>query len=102
MATQISKRFFAWSAFVYVLFIMLTGCSPQISATENVSVSWQKAIEILNSGDVQAVHQTHGLQIMLVMKDGRQIKAIEPSIDAIFHEVKKCGLSCSDIRLATE
>jgi len=36
------------------------------------------------------------------MKNGTEIHTVEPTIDAIFHEVEKCGQPCSQIMLATE
>jgi hypothetical protein len=48
------------------------------------------------------VAQLHSLDVTLTMKDGSQIDTVEPTIDAIFQEVEKCGQPCSQIVLATE
>jgi hypothetical protein len=37
-----------------------------------------------------------------MMKNGNEVHAVEPVIDAIFDEVNKCGAPCSNIMLATE
>lgn len=65
-------------------------------------VSWEEALEILNSGEVTAIYQLHNLEVTLELKDGTSIKTIEPNIDAIFQEIDNCGVLCSNIIRATE
>jgi hypothetical protein len=65
-------------------------------------VDWQTAVEIIHSGQVVEVMQSHDLQVILTIKDSSQIKTIEPSIDEIFREVTLCGNLCSEILLITE
>ena len=59
-------------------------------------------MEILGTGEVEMVAQFHSLEVILTLKDGTEIHTVEPSIDAIFQEVEKCGEPCSQILLATE
>lgn len=66
------------------------------------TVSWDEAIEILNSGDVKEVFQSHSLNVTLILKDDTRINTIEPSIDDIFEEVERCGKPCDRITLSTE
>jgi len=63
---------------------------------------WDQAIEILNSGQVESVMQLHNLQVTLILKNGCRIWTLEPQIDDIFEEVRKCGDLCSMISLGTE
>ena len=70
--------------------------------SENSEVSWTEALEILNKGDVQLVSQSHNLEVLLVLKDGRTITTVEPSIDAIFKAITECGETCSNVILMTE
>jgi hypothetical protein len=65
-------------------------------------VDWPTAIEILHSGQVTEVVQAHNLEVKLVLKEGTQIKTIEPTIDEIFIEIQLCGDICSEILLITE
>jgi len=65
-------------------------------------VPWETAVEILNTGQVDSIFQTHNLDVSLVLIDGTTIKTVEPEIDAIFREVERCGRPCSNIMLATE
>ena len=83
---------------------MVSACGgTQVGPTPYPSeVNWEIAIEILNTGDVEMVAQLHSLDVTFTMKDGTQIRTVEPTIDAIFHEVDKCGQPCSQIVLATE
>ncbi len=89
---------------VLILIITLSACSTlQADPTPYPSeVEWETAIEILNSGEVEMVAQLHSLEVFLTLKDGTEIRTVEPAIDAIFEEVQKCGELCSQIVLATE
>jgi len=87
--------------------MMLIGCGMESeSASETTTysgqVSWELAVEILHRGEVEAVFQLHNLEVTLVHLDGTSIKTVEPSIDAVFDEVDKCGQPCRNIMLATE
>jgi hypothetical protein len=65
-------------------------------------VTWNQAIEILNSGQVESIMQSHNLEISFVLEGGCRIWTIEPRIDDIFEEVRKCGELCAMIPLGTE
>jgi hypothetical protein len=84
--------------------LLLLGCGgARIEPTPYPSeVDWETAIEILNSGEVEMAAQLHNLTVTLALKDGTVIRTVEPTIDAIFDEVEKCGQPCSGIALATE
>jgi hypothetical protein len=89
-----------------LVLVLLTACSPGIQ--QNIptplpdEVDWPTAVELLNSGKVEQVFQLHDLTVTLVFKDGQQVKTVEPTIDAVFDEVQRCGIPCSSILLATE
>ena len=65
-------------------------------------VDWPTAINILHSGQVTEVIQSHNLEVKLNLEEDIQIKTIEPVIDEIFIEIELCGDICSDILLITE
>ena len=65
-------------------------------------VDWPTAIDILHSGQVTEVIQSHNLEVKLTLEEDIQIKTIEPVIDEIFIEIELCGDICSDILLITE
>ena len=92
------------SGLLFLLCVLLLGCGG--ARTEPTpypgEVDWETAIEILNSGAVEMAAQLHNLTVTLVLKDGSEIRTVEPTIDAIFDEVEKCGKPCSGITLATE
>jgi hypothetical protein len=93
-------------AFILAVMLLLVGCSG--AGTEippkpyPEQVDWETAVELLNSGDVEMVVQLHSLDVTLTMKDGSEIHTVEPTIDAIFAEIEKCGQPCSQIAIATE
>lgn len=93
--------------FIVLLFsVLLTACGAGAEDSSPTplpdEVDWETAITILNSGEVEQVFQLHNLTVTLMLKDGQEVKTVEPRIDAIFDEVQKCGAPCSDIMLATE
>lgn len=93
------KQFFI----IFVLLIItLSACASPTPTDYPDEVDWATAVEILNTGAVETIFQTHNLDVILIMKDEQTIHTVEPSIDAIFDEVEKCGQPCSDIVLATE
>jgi hypothetical protein len=65
-------------------------------------VDWSRAIEILNSGQVAQVVQSHNLEVILTLKDGSQLKTIEPIIDDIIKAAELCGEVCAEVLLITE
>jgi len=66
------------------------------------SVSWENAITILNTGQVMSVFQSHHLDVTLSLKSRTVMTTKEPTIDAIFHEIQKCGDPCHNIEKWTE
>jgi len=92
---NINKKNITLSAIIGA--IILIGC------TQNTSeLSWEEAINTLNSGNVVSVGQSHSLEVAFTLKDGNIVNTIEPTIDAIFDEVDKCGDICSNMLLYTE
>jgi len=89
-----------------VLAILVLGaCNPASDPTAmpcDVEVTWDQAIEILNSGEAVSIEQLHSLEVSFVLENGCSIRTIEPRIDDIFEEVRKCGDLCATIPLATE
>lgn len=94
-----------------LILALLAACSPSAGTKENnipdplpcgEEVEWDIAVNILNQGDVEQVVQLHSLEVTLILKDGCEIKTVEPMIDDIFKEVERCGAPCADMILATE
>lgn len=88
-------------AFTYIRTI-IPASQPTPSTKWPDEVDWPTAIEILNSGQVTEVIQSHNLEVKLTLEESLQIKTIEPVIDEIFIEIELCGDICSDILLITE
>jgi hypothetical protein len=89
--------------------VVLAACSSNVEPTlppDNQGypslVEWKFAVELLYTGDVVGIAQLHNLTVYIEMEDGSVIKSVEPQIDAIFHEIEKCGRPCKNIVLTTE
>lgn len=65
-------------------------------------VPWDQAIEILDSGKVVSVMQTHSLEVSFALENGCRIQTVEPRIDDILEELRKCGDLCAMIPFGTE
>jgi hypothetical protein len=66
------------------------------------SIPWERVIEVLHTGEVTRVLQTHHLEVSIWLKNGTVMVTKEPNIDAIFHEIQKCGEPCKNIETWTE
>jgi hypothetical protein len=69
---------------------------------DGAEVAWSQVKDIIFSGQVVKVGQTHDLSVYITLKDGRTFKTVEPAIDDVIKLVKACGTLCQDIRIATE
>jgi len=65
-------------------------------------VVWSVAIQVLYTGHVTHIFQSHHLDVTLQLKNGTVLTTKEPTIDAIFDEVARCGEPCRNIVMATE
>jgi hypothetical protein len=69
---------------------------------DGANVDWAQVKDIIFSGQVVKVGQTHALNVTITLKDGRTFKTVEPAIDDVINLVKACGDLCKDIKIATE
>ena len=96
-----SCKLFIYLGILAILLISLTSCGgTDVVIPEKVD--WQTAVEVLNTGQVTEIVQSHDLQVTFILDDGSQIITIEPAIDAIFREVELCRSICDEILLITE
>lgn len=89
-------------ALILSIMLLLMSCSGATATPYPAEVDWETAVEILNTGEVEMIIQAHSLDVTLTMKDGSEIQTVEPTIDAIFAEIEKCGKPCSQIARITE
>jgi len=74
-----------------------------INMQDDQLTTWDSVPELLKSGKVASVMQSHSLKVTLVMKDGvNRMSTTAPKIDAIMEEINKCGDVCKDIIVGTE
>lgn len=64
--------------------------------------NWNDIKKAIAECGIEAVMQTHALEVTAAFKDGREITAREPEIDAIFDIVDQYKDKCGEIRMATE
>lgn len=83
-----------------LIFVMADDTS--VAPPQPETIPWEAALDILNSGEVVEVFQTHSLDVTLVLADGSSVHTIEPGIDDIFTAVSDCGEPCANIMIATE
>jgi hypothetical protein len=92
--------------FILTMTILLAACQSaptEFPALDNTPlIEWEEALDWLYAGQVTRVIQTHSLDVYLTLEDGRNLRTVEPYIDAIFEEIAACGAPCSDIVIATE
>ena len=89
-------------AILFVGLLLLTACAPTALPADGETISWERAVELLNSGHVTMVIQAHSLDVTLVLDNGATVHTVEPHIDAIFQEIQECGAPCANIAQATE
>ena len=69
---------------------------------DGAEVAWSQVKDIVYSGQVVKIGQTHDLNVYLTLKDGRTFKTVEPTIDDILKIVQACGTLCKNIKVATQ
>lgn len=89
-----------WVVIVFSLCLTLSGCASTGGPAN--SVSWEEAVEMVKTGDVETVVQYHSRVVTLMMKDGSSIETREPRIDLIFDVIDQCGAPCEHISKITE
>ena len=89
--------------------LKLIASSPFASSLESTiqkyntaTVTWEEAQQLIRDCQVQAVAQTHQLEVFLNLKDGKRLRVSEPAIDQIFTEVEAVEAKCGPISKATE
>jgi hypothetical protein len=67
-----------------------------------VNSDWQKISQAIFDCEVKSVMQAHNKEIKAELKDGRELKAIEPKIDDIINLAIQAQKKCGQIIMATE
>jgi hypothetical protein len=67
-----------------------------------IMMDWATAQTFLLSGQVTQVIQSHSLQVILTLIDGRQIITTEPALDDVVKFIQQCGEPCKNITVTTE
>lgn len=75
---------------------------PPDLGTGNSTVSWQDAVELIESCNVTFAAQTHSLDVTLRLTTGNAVVTKEPAIDEIFRAIDRNEAKCGKIPIATE
>lgn len=70
--------------------------------TKSARVTWNEAVSLLRRGCVVRVAQSHSLAVDLRLVNGTTVVTREPEIDAILHEIRRCGGPCAKVIFITE
>ncbi|PQJ54118.1 hypothetical protein [Psychrosphaera saromensis] len=82
--------------------LLLVSCTSTNIKKRDAFVTWDEAIVILNSGNVDSAFQAHSLYVELHLKDGSIVKTTSPKIDEILREIRRCGKKCTGISMMLE
>jgi len=85
-----------------VIMTTLIACTSLRERKCLTNTEWENMVQIIKSGEVTGASQTHDLCVSIKTKDGKHYKAEEPEIDAIYHVIKDCGTTCSNIIFVTQ
>ncbi|HRY52698.1 MAG TPA: hypothetical protein P5089_02495 [Candidatus Portnoybacteria bacterium] len=73
---------------------------------ENLAVtniqSWEKIKQAINNCEVKKAFQAHSREVSVDLKNGEELKAIEPKIDDIFDIISEVKDRCGSFPMATE
>jgi hypothetical protein len=89
-------------AIICMIVLLLTSCASSKSTSTTEEIGWDKAKEMILTGAVETLSQTHDRKVMLDLKDGSRFTTTEPTLDDIFKVVEQCGKKCSNISMITE
>ena len=95
---------------IFIVTLFLSACTtPEPTRTGNDTstndpeqVNRDKAKEMILSGEVKTIVQSHDLEVILQLEDGRQFISKEPELDSIVQILKECGARCSTTSLMSQ
>lgn len=68
----------------------------------NIFISWPAATQLIEACEVTTVTQTHALDVYLTLKNGAQVRAVEPTIDALLDITQRAQAKCGSFPVGTE
>lgn len=84
--------------------LFLTSCASDRTSMRPraESIRWERVAELLKSGQVRSVFQSHNLTVFISTLDGRHFITSEPSIDKIVSAVEEYAPNSRNIAIMTE
>ena len=95
---------------VFIVILSLSACSVPVStqtgsnipADAPKEINWEKAKEMIFSGEIETIVQSHDQKVILEHSNGDQFLTTEPELDDVIQIVKQCGAKCSNIDIMSE
>jgi hypothetical protein len=95
---------------IFIVILFLSTCtSPEptqtgsdISTNAPKEINWEKAKHLIFTGEVETIVQSHDLNVILQLEDGRQFISTEPELDSVVQILQECGARCSNTSMMTE
>ena len=95
---------------IFIVILFLSACSaPQPTQTGSdvpldapKEINWEKATEMIFSGEIATIVQSHDQKVILEHTNGNQFITTEPQLDDVIQVVNQCGAKCSNIDVMSE
>lgn len=95
---------------IFIVSLSLSACSaPKPTQTGSdvpvdapKEINWEKAKEMIFSGEIETIVQSHDRKVILEHENGSQFLTTEPELDDIIQIVKECGIKCSNLDIMSE
>jgi hypothetical protein len=84
------------------IWMLQEGETPLVPAVGSIFVTWEQALGFIQACAPQMILQTHHLDVVMTMKDGTELRTVEPVIDGIFKILDQHRATCGNIPVATE
>ncbi len=82
--------------------VLMPGESQMPQQPGSIYIPWQQAVGLIKTCQVEMITQSHALDVYLKLKGGREVVAVEPTIDAVFTVYGESQAACGSIPVATE
>ena len=69
---------------------------------DGAQIPWDKAVVLINNGEVSKITVAQSLQVTLFLKDGRTMLSLQPAAGELQKALDACGDPCKDIEIINE
>ena len=76
--------------------------NPYPGPVDASQIEWEKAIEMIKSGQVERIVQNGIAKLAIFLKDGTVVVTTEPVMDAVLQVIQDCGDPCKMLVISNE